>query len=531
MKPLQRKRIIIISIIMAVVLVGVLIFIFFRSSTLRGCDPGFAPGSSGECEECKAGTFAGTNACLQCQPGYYSIDGASECTTCPVRTFASEPGSAECTTCPLGSTTYKEGSIKCRTCPEGSRGVEEGDCEECPAGTFSDARGSTECEPCAINTFSEKGALECTECPDGGYTASVGSANCEQCEEGEEYDPVEGGCTECGDGTYYEDGSCEPGYKNLKCGTEGVEVSGVSSVSECADACVAKNDSLENANLKYLGRIVDGFTRILSRNEMPIDQTYRGAQSIFDDGDNYNTKDARTLIKNNSTLEGLDDLTDAMVEYEIEFNTKSGMREDQKAKVAKFTQIINLLHAYRGTQLPFTKKTLEAKDNNWWFGNMTFLSENIVGFATDADTDERNQECHYITYDTLEGTCKLHSLEVENSGFVEKTRNILRGCTTPLNALRYICVRACDGNIAIDDPDNTWEDDDCAKITQSRIHVNEAIVTDFKLGYLPDILNNKVYPYYNIPGKVPYTGTQDETVTDHTLCKNKDGVITKFIRV
>jgi len=529
------------GIIAAIILVGKPVFCKAGTHGTNGKSPWF-----GVCVECEAGTYSGDNSdkCKKCKAGTYSTtSGSSGCIECGAGTYSTTSGSSECASCPAGNYSG-EGSTSCRPCVAGTYSLGNaseciecgaGGCSPCPTGTFSSDPGSTECTDCPAGTFSNtRGSTECAECPPGGYTNSVGSTECEKCEEGQIYDSLKGAC-ECGPGTYAEDGYCEPGYTNLKCGTVGVTALGVSSVSECAEACRTKNDSLVNANLKALGRRVDGFTRTFYMDELPIDQTHYDAKPIFDVNGDYNVEDAKKLINDGSTLEGLDDLTEAMVQYRNEFDTIT-WDSKKNEEIVEFTQIINLLHAYLGKELPFDKER-PATNVSWWFGRMTFLAEKIYRIVNNDDITERTQECDYITYDTANGTCKLHSLNVEHGWDADIARITLRGCTTVLNEADHICVRACgrnkDDNQSIEDlPDNTWTTEDCDAFTQSDISPNEAIVRDFKLGYLPDILNNNVHRYSTWPPGTPeQRGKTKGTVSTLTRCEKEDGIITKFVRV
>jgi hypothetical protein len=100
-----------------------------------------------------------------CQPGFFSVDGLSPCTPCPVGTYQDEEGQTSCKLAEPGSFVDTEGAAASTLCP---------------IGTFSDVYGAAECTACAIGeTTDGPGATECipndpvtkTDCMEDGWEA------------------------------------------------------------------------------------------------------------------------------------------------------------------------------------------------------------------------------------------------------------------------------------------------------------------------------------------------------------------------
>ena len=130
------------------------------------------------CLPCDAGKYKDTSsdaACSSvCDQGFYSLAGATVCTSCPVATWSADSsgnGVSCCTKCAAG----KKGKS---SIPRNSEGAA---CEECAAGKFSSAVASLQCRDCPAGQYSAQGSPECTNCFAGQYAASAGSSTCTYC--------------------------------------------------------------------------------------------------------------------------------------------------------------------------------------------------------------------------------------------------------------------------------------------------------------------------------------------------------------
>ena len=149
--------------------------------------------------------------CKPCPPGSYSesAGGGTECTLCPVGTFASSPGSVSCEPCAAGSYALVSGHITCGTCPPGQyfaiNGAQEGSCDDSPKGTFTAVRGS----------------MVPTTCPRNMTTLAIGSTSISDCvcEVGMYNDPY-GFCVECTPGSTSPINS--DGFDTCACAQSGV---------------------------------------------------------------------------------------------------------------------------------------------------------------------------------------------------------------------------------------------------------------------------------------------------------------------
>jgi len=186
-------------------------------SCLAGTYMEFAGNSS--CILCPAGTYSSieasdsVNNCLQCNPGQYSLDGATTCAECEPGTYANSSGMDSCDACPpgtFGTATGGTSALVCLNCPIGQYSSREATqtCDLCPQGTFSSIPGASVCSPCAPGTYGTVvGATKgdetvCRPCPTGQYSAG-GRATCTPCGAGTFAD-VTGlaNCTLCPEGTY-----------------------------------------------------------------------------------------------------------------------------------------------------------------------------------------------------------------------------------------------------------------------------------------------------------------------------------------
>lgn len=156
------------------------------------------------CQTCTSGRCChGDDTETDCDPGYYSGQGHTTCTACPLGTYCASSG---CTSCKSVSAGYKAnksvGATDQTVCPSGtySRGSTD-TCTDCPAGYYCSGTGNTgpsrcgpgkymatsrcgksECDPCPAGTFNNVyGATSCCKCCSGFYASSIGSTSCTAC--------------------------------------------------------------------------------------------------------------------------------------------------------------------------------------------------------------------------------------------------------------------------------------------------------------------------------------------------------------
>jgi len=223
------------------------------------------------CASCPAGTFSNEtdiDSCSPCTNDTWSRKGASECTecmTCPPGTYQRQNCTATqpraCKECDAGTYSSMSNAFECPTCPSGwwsTNGAanctlcfdtcEVGHfilvnctsktnkrCKKCNAGTYSDTEDSLNCTACENGWWSRPGESEChnctdcypghqissnctstqdrqcMECPKGFYEAGENSYSCSPCINGTNWSPS--GATECTNCT-----QCEPGhYQSVSC--------------------------------------------------------------------------------------------------------------------------------------------------------------------------------------------------------------------------------------------------------------------------------------------------------------------------
>ena len=136
-----------------------------------------------QCELCESGKYQSgmgmldSSACLLCDAGTVSVEGASSCAYCAAGKYSSLIGrrSAQCDDCAEGA--YQTGL--------GMPAM--GNCTACPAGTFSQYNGSQSCSLCKPGKFStEVGSVSNTcngICVAGSYS-QAGASTCTDCESG-----------------------------------------------------------------------------------------------------------------------------------------------------------------------------------------------------------------------------------------------------------------------------------------------------------------------------------------------------------
>jgi hypothetical protein len=155
------------------------------------------------CVQCSEGSISerGSTECV-CDKGYYSADGRSPCTRCPVGSIAPNTNSTECTAC--GSGFNDNGHEQCDACPLNSatdgvsRGpvgcacnvgfagnswdINVGGCRACATGKFKHEIGTSECVACAAGTFvTAVAASTCTRCAHSKYSTAAGATSPTTC--------------------------------------------------------------------------------------------------------------------------------------------------------------------------------------------------------------------------------------------------------------------------------------------------------------------------------------------------------------
>ena len=193
------------------------------------CTPfSYSPGyDSSVCYQCTAGSYAIKDKCLECNPGTYSLAGASACKSCgPEGGYNIVSRMSTCTTCAPG--TYTEFTYAgfiiptrgCTACTAGKYSTGSGatsPCVLCSAGSY--AISATACEACPAGRYAPQQG-ECTACAAGTYSSTLSATACAQCDAGTYNSfPSASFCTACAAGTYStalaredECPSCPPGY-------------------------------------------------------------------------------------------------------------------------------------------------------------------------------------------------------------------------------------------------------------------------------------------------------------------------------
>lgn len=161
------------------------------SATCLQCPLGTATLGNNNCTNCSVGTYADTlgsiscklcpsgtfnniisaislSNCIQCNTGYYSLQGASLCTACPIGSFGIVGAKSpyDCLVCPLGSYNNMTGQSSCILCPAGT------------ANYNMNSSSIGACVACMPGTYSLDGASTCTQCPTGTSSYKVGASSC-----------------------------------------------------------------------------------------------------------------------------------------------------------------------------------------------------------------------------------------------------------------------------------------------------------------------------------------------------------------
>lgn len=142
-------------------------------------------GIVGPCIECEAGSYCPEGySKVDCSPGSYSKQAASECTTCPDGEYISTSGNSNCLACPEGTfRSSKYSAIACEACPATTYGnvtsLTTSNCSGlCPAG-HACPEGTIDPEPCENGEWSAEGSSICSKCAVGHY--GVGTNSNENC--------------------------------------------------------------------------------------------------------------------------------------------------------------------------------------------------------------------------------------------------------------------------------------------------------------------------------------------------------------
>ena len=195
----------------------------------KECEDGYVSkmGAS-QCIPCISGKYAHNfESCLDCEIGSYSNDESLTCNACP-NGFISSLNKTHCVECEMGKYAFE--ARKCVSCPKGKYSEEEkiiseqscnaceigkwnnklgsnteDDCSECPAGRYSDITALTNiqyCKNCEVGFYTNAfaGATECLQCPDGFISEKL-STECDECEKGKWADSRQR-CVECQKGKY-----------------------------------------------------------------------------------------------------------------------------------------------------------------------------------------------------------------------------------------------------------------------------------------------------------------------------------------
>ena len=166
--------------------------------------------------------FTGT----ECQPGTFSPNGDSPCTSAPPGTYVAGTGATSPTACPAGAYNPLVGQTSCFTAPAGTYVAGTGASEptDCAAGTYNPDTGSTSASACiaapagtyvpgpggvsptscALGTFNPStGATSCLLANPGDYVGSIGSSTETPCSAGAySADPGQASCTLADPGSY-----------------------------------------------------------------------------------------------------------------------------------------------------------------------------------------------------------------------------------------------------------------------------------------------------------------------------------------
>lgn len=170
----------------------------FGQSQCTPCAPGTYRASAAGCVPCLSGQVSqtyGAMACSLCPPNTWSDSGASACQSCPT-IWATSPGGTDasgceciagmyldlsgdnvaCLECDFGSFS-DQGATACTACPPGTYGpdVVASACSQCPPGQFETGYGSTACQDCPLGQQASLDSTRCSPCPPGFYCLPNGT--------------------------------------------------------------------------------------------------------------------------------------------------------------------------------------------------------------------------------------------------------------------------------------------------------------------------------------------------------------------
>lgn len=167
------------------------------ASSCGGCAPGQFQANARTCQTCPAGTSSGPAPSTQCTPcpaNTWAPVGAQACTACPAMSFS--PGATDFTGCKCASGTYMflgpdytacvicqpgtfslTGATSCSLCPVGTfaGAYTQSACTPCDGGYYTDVPGSTACQPCFPGFIPNMDKSACVVCPLGYYCLADGT--------------------------------------------------------------------------------------------------------------------------------------------------------------------------------------------------------------------------------------------------------------------------------------------------------------------------------------------------------------------
>ena len=161
------------------------------------------------CEECREGTFKGT-------------EGSATCQRCPIGKYANATGLTACYDCEANKTTASTGSIAVEYCHcepgfyhNHTNATDDHQCFRCEPGTFSEALNHHVCNHCEAGKYNRHMVVDvsdrCLSCERHTWS-EAGAAQCIECVHGITYDEQSASVTDC---------KCKPGYMNSSNG-EGI---------------------------------------------------------------------------------------------------------------------------------------------------------------------------------------------------------------------------------------------------------------------------------------------------------------------
>jgi rubredoxin len=173
--------------------------------------------SNGKSEQVEVKTFK--YKCRECGQGFWSSNGAEDCTICPAGTFSTlmtATSANSCQQCTSGKFSSSDGSLLCYSCDSGTYadGLANTGCTVCPAGKYASGSERSECTNCPGGKYLEDAGTDkllhnsgddCKSCSAGKYSIDdVGHAACSSCPAGKRSNSGSDTCDLCPDGKYSE---------------------------------------------------------------------------------------------------------------------------------------------------------------------------------------------------------------------------------------------------------------------------------------------------------------------------------------